>query len=292
MLTRVMEKAQGKVEARNFEIRKNLLKFDDIMNEQRKAVYSQRLEIMESADVRAKINDMLEEQVDDLVSAYIPHNSYPEQWQSDTLQHEVFRIFGSQIPIQDWAKEEGVADQEIFERTLGILEKQLKERDAKFGEDQMKTMEKRMMLYTLDEVWKEHLHFLDNLRHGINLRAYAQKDPLNEYKQEAFTAFQSMVKFLNEKYLDRLFHVQIHTDENVEQIIAEKLQQKNVHETNVDPAIKGSRVIQYPKATLRTNVKPEDRDPADPSSWGKVGRNDVCPCGSGKKYKQCHGAVV
>ncbi len=297
MLTRVMEKAQAKVEARNFDIRKNLLKFDDVMNEQRKAIYAQRMEIMKAEDVRIKINEMLEQQVDDLVSLYIPHNSYPEQWQSETLEHEVFRIFGVHIPINDWAKEEGVADQEIFERTLTLLDAEHKRRDESFGSQQMKLMEKRILLYTLDEVWKEHLHFLDNLRHGINLRAYAQKDPLNEYKKEAFDAFGSMVKFLNEKYLDRLFHIQIHVDEDVDKILALR-QQKNIHETNVDPAVGGSG-MQFnpglrkdPKVTIRTHIKAEDRNPMDPSTWGKVGRNDACPCNSGKKFKQCHGAVV
>ena len=293
LLTRVMEKAQAKVEARNFEIRKNLLKFDDVMSEQRKAIYNQRIEILKSTDVRAKINDMLEEQVDDLVSLYIPANSYPEQWQSETLEHEVFRIFGFHIPIFEWAKEEGVADQEIFERTLEIIEKHLKERDAQFGEEQMKFMEKRMLLFTLDEVWKEHLHFLDSLRNGINLRAYAQKDPLNEYKQESFAAFQTMLKILNEKYLNRLLTVQLHRDENIEQILAEKQRQKHMHETHQDPALNLSAPKRPdPKVTIRTNVKPEERNPTDPSTWGKVGRNDNCPCNSGKKYKQCHGAIV
>jgi preprotein translocase subunit SecA len=297
MLTRVMEKAQAKVEARNFEIRRNLLKFDDVMNEQRKAVYSQRLEIMKSENVREKLNEMLDEQVDDLVSAYIPVNSYPEQWQSETLQHEVQRIFGITIPIKDWAEEEGVADAEIFSRITKLLEDELKARDAKFGEANIMQMEKRMLLFTLDEVWKDHLHFLDNLRHGINLRAYAQKDPLNEYKQECFSAFNEMLKILNEKYLSRLFTVQIHENENVEEEILGLLKNRRMHETNQDPALVGIKsqlnpALQgAPKVTIRTHVKPADRIPTDPSTWGKVSRNEACPCGSGKKYKSCHGAV-
>ncbi len=296
MLTRVMEKAQARVEARNFDIRKNLLKFDDVMNEQRKAIYSQRLEIMHSDDVREKINLMLEEQVDDLVSLYIPANSYSDAWQAETLKHEITRIFNINIPIEEWANEEGVADQEIFERTLNMLDKVLQDRDVKFGDDKMKYMEKRMMLFTLDEVWKEHLHFLDNLRHGINLRAYAQKDPLNEYKQEAFSAFQSMIKILNEKYLSRLFYVQVHENEDFEGALEKNQQTKHMHETHQDPALKDVRQQQAaarrdPQVTIRTNVKPEERNPTDQSTWGKVGRNDPCPCGSGKKFKQCHGAV-
>ncbi len=297
MLTRVMEKAQGKVEGRNFEIRKNLLKFDDVMNEQRKAIYGQRLEIMKAEDVRAKFTEMLESQVDDFVTAYIPANSYSEQWQSETLEHEVMRVFGVHVPVSEWAKEEGVADQEIFERILEILETEHKKRDEQFGEKQMKLIEKRMMLFTLDEIWKEHLHFLDSLRHGINLRAYAQKDPLNEYKQEAFAAFTSMLKILNEKYLDRLFHVQIHMGDDAEKLMAMR-QQQRMHETTQDPATMGSAMHHNPamggapRVTIRTHVKAEDRNPADPSSWGKVGRNDICPCGSEKKYKQCHGAIA
>ena len=295
LLTRVMEKAQAKVEARNFDIRKNLLKFDDVMNEQRKAIYAQRMEIMKSEDVRAKINQMMEQQVDDLVTAYIPQNSYPEQWQSETLEHEVFRIFGIHIPINQWAKEEGVADQEIFEHTLELLEAEHSRRDTSFGSEQMKLMEKRVLLFTLDEVWKEHLHFLDNLRHGINLRAYAQKDPLNEYKKEAFDAFASMIKILNEKYLDRLFHIQIHTGEDESKKLLELRQQRS-HETNVDPAVGNMQLNpglrKDPKVTIRTNIDPKDRVATDPNTWGKIGRNDPCPCGSGKKYKQCHGAIA
>lgn len=290
-----MEKAQAKVEARNFDIRKNLLKFDDVMNEQRKAIYAQRMEIMKSEDVRAKINQMMEQQVDDLVTAYIPQNSYPEQWQSETLEHEVFRIFGIHIPINQWAKEEGVADQEIFEHTLELLEAEHSRRDTSFGSEQMKLMEKRVLLFTLDEVWKEHLHFLDNLRHGINLRAYAQKDPLNEYKKEAFDAFASMIKILNEKYLDRLFHIQIHTGEDESKKLLELRQQRS-HETNVDPAVGNMQLNpglrKDPKVTIRTNIDPKDRVATDPNTWGKIGRNDPCPCGSGKKYKQCHGAIA
>jgi len=301
MLTRVMEKAQAKVEARNFDIRKNLLKFDDVMSEQRKAVYAQRLEIMKSDDVRARLTQMLEEQVDDLVTAYIPQNSYPDQWQAETLKHEVNRIFNVNIPIEQWAKEEGVADQELFERIVEILEKTLAERNKNIDESKLRQVERHMLLFTLDEIWKEHLHFLDSLRHGINLRAYAQKDPLNEYKQEAFEAFQSMVKILNEKFLSRQFHVQIHEDENVDELLERNQPNKNSFESNIDPALAGSPTQMspvmnagggMPKVTIRALVDPSERNPLDPTTWGKVGRNDVCPCGSGKKYKQCHGTLL
>ncbi|HCR85258.1 MAG TPA: preprotein translocase subunit SecA [Alphaproteobacteria bacterium] len=294
MITRIMEKAQGKVEARNFDIRKNLLKFDDVMNDQRKIIYRERINIMNAADVRDKIEQYLDEQIDELVSAYIPENSYVESWQTKTLANEVYRIFGLQLNIEDWAKEDGITDNEIYDKILEAAKAVLSKRDEAYNKEQMTGLEKRILLFTLDEVWKDHLHFLDQLRTGINLRAYAQKDPLNEYKSEAFGAFKDMLVLLTEKYLTRIFHIHITQDEDMIEIMSEKMmeRQKQTFEGNFDPAAGfNPGAEKQPQVTIRTNIDPKDRDPRNPATWGKIARNEACPCGSGKKYKQCHGKI-
>ncbi len=300
MINRMMEKAQAKIEGRNYEIRKTLLKFDDVMNDQRKVIYGQRINLMEAADVRDRISEMLDEVVDNLVSAYIPANSYQEKWEVETLENEIFRIFGEHIDIKSFIKSDGVADEEIFEKIANDLDAKLKKRDKDFGAEPMKSLEKRILLFTLDEVWKDHLHFLDQLRQGINLRAYGQKDPLNEYKKEAFQAFQSMLTELSERYLFRLFRVNIQTDDDMEGFLDEQQKSQKTREGNIDPSQSrnGSNVntlnpgARPAKVTIRTNVNPSERDPANPDTWGKVSRNEACPCGSGKKFKQCHGKLV
>lgn len=298
MINRMMEKAQAKVEGRNYEIRKTLLRFDDVMNDQRKVIYDQRKEIMQAEDVREKLAEMLDEVTDRMVSQYIPENSYQEKWESETLENEVFRVFGEHLPVQEWSKEEGVAEEEIFERIANNLDEKLKDRDKKYGVEAMQSLEKRIFLFTLDEVWKDHLHFLDQLRQGINLRAYGQKDPLNEYKKEAFAAFQAMLAELSEKFLSRLFRINIQTEDEMEAFFDEQNKSQKTNESNFDPATAGVQAgntmnpgARPAQVTIRTHVDPEDRDPNDPSTWGKIGRNEPCPCGSGKKFKQCHGKI-
>lgn len=294
MITRVMEKAQGKVEARNFDIRKNLLKFDDVMNDQRKIVYKERRNIMSADNVREKLSEMLDQQVDSLVSAYVPKQSYKDKWSLDSLENEVNRIFGLEIDIEKFAETEGVADDEIFDKIYDEAENFLKERDDKFGAEHIKDIEKRIMLFTLDEVWKDHLHLLDQLRTGIGLRAYGQKDPLNEYKSEAFSEFQNMLAVLTEKFLTRLFHIHITDEEEMLESLRSQMQekQKQISETNFDPNSGiNPGAEKKPQVTIRNLVDPNERDPKDPTTWGKVSRNELCPCGSGKKYKHCHGKV-
>jgi preprotein translocase subunit SecA len=291
LITRMMEKSQTKVEQRNYEIRKNLLKFDDVMNDQRKIIYARRKEIMNAAQVVENVKTYIEDAVDALISTHIPEKAYIEQWDIEGLEKEIFRVFGIHLPVQDWAKEEGIADQEIFDRVLENLDKFIEGRDAEFGAQNLRDLEKRLLLFTLDEVWKEHLLFLDHLRQGINLRAYGQKDPLNEYKKEAFAAFQEMLVKLRDEFLSRLFHVQIHNGENIEKNLPKS--QRKVVESRQDPADLANPygTDKEPKTTIRSHVNPEQRDPANPATWGKVGRNDACPCGSTKKYKQCHGKL-
>jgi preprotein translocase subunit SecA len=299
LITRLMEKSQMRVEQRNYEIRKNLLRFDDVMNEQRKVIYAQRKTIMQAQEVREKLMEYLEEEVDIQLSSAMPANSYPEQWDLDSLQLGILRVFNLNLPIKDWAAEEGIADDEMFNRIMEKVEGVVASRDEQFGAA-VKDLEKRLLLFTLDEVWKEHLLFLDHLRQGINLRAYAQKDPLNEYKKEAFEEFQTMLEVLREKFLTRLFHTNIHADEDFGEIMQKRAAAQKTIETRNDPnfnpaeaAFVGETVDLNSalNVVVRSQVKPSDRVASDPSTWGKVGRNEACPCGSGKKFKSCHGAV-
>ncbi|MSP80471.1 MAG: preprotein translocase subunit SecA, partial [Rhodospirillales bacterium] len=198
-VNKALEKAQQKVEARNFEIRKNLLRFDDVMNDQRKVVYEQRRELMSVDDVSEDLRDMRRQVVDDMVERFIPEGAYPEQWETSALHEEALRVFGLDLPIADWAKEEGIADAEIRERIAAAADRRMAEKVANFGPELIRSVEKSLLLQVLDQVWKEHLLTLDHLRQGIGLRAYGQRDPLNEYKTEAFSLFEKMLDRLRER---------------------------------------------------------------------------------------------
>ena len=186
-VNKALEKAQQKVEARNFEIRKNLLKFDDVMNDQRKVVYEQRKELMHAEDVAQTVSDMRHHVIDELVRRHVPENAYAEQWNMPGLHAEVLRIFNLDLPLAEWAAEEGIADEEIRSGLRDIADRKMAEKAANYGTDVMRMVEKSLLLQILDQLWKEHLLSLDHLRQGIGLRAYGQRDPLNEYKREAFT---------------------------------------------------------------------------------------------------------
>jgi preprotein translocase subunit SecA len=305
-LNRAIEKAQQKVEARNYDIRKNLLKFDDVMNDQRKVIYDQRIEIMESENVADIVEDMREEANEDIVNRHMPEKSYAEQWDIDGLQKDIFRIWGVHVPIDEWVKEEGVANEEVLERLRELSKTIMLDKEQEFGAELMRVAEKRLLLQTLDELWKDHLLSLDHLRQGISLRAYGQRDPLNEYKQEAFNMFEWMLGHLREVVTSRLSRIRLRV-EAIEAMAAEP--QQEMHESRLDPALASALPGALPGATpaneraplpegmqprtvRHSNVAAADRDPNDPTSWGKVGRNEECPCGSGKKFKHCHGAMV
>ncbi|MEQ8587255.1 MAG: preprotein translocase subunit SecA [Thalassobaculaceae bacterium] len=308
-INKALEKAQQKVEARNFEIRKQLLKFDDVMNDQRKVVYEQRREIMRLPDVHDMVTDMRQEVIEDLVARSIPDGTYVEQWDLDGLHAEVMRLLGLDLPIQEWGREEGIAEREILERVRDASNRRMAEKTVNFGRDLMRMAEKQLLLQLLDQQWKDHLLSLDHLRQGINLRAYAQKDPLNEYKREAFSLFEAMLADLREQVTSVLSHLEIRTQspEEIEARMAAERMAHEMHETRADPAL-ASDVIgtveddqemrgtgtDGPAAPIRTATvrsAPVALDPNDPSTWGKVQRNAPCPCGSGKKYKHCHGAL-
>ncbi|NVJ93322.1 MAG: SEC-C domain-containing protein, partial [Methylocystaceae bacterium] len=291
-INKALEKAQQKVEARNFDMRKQLLKFDDVMNDQRKVIFEQRREMMSTEDVSELIKDMRAEVVEDIVDKCIPEKAYAEQWDTDGLHEEVTRVFNMDLPIKEWAKEEGVADAEIRERLLDETDRKMAAKVANYGEDIWRSVEKSVLLQLLDTIWKEHLLALDHLRQGIGLRAYAQRDPLNEYKREAFNLFEEMLSILRDRVVTLLAHVELQVG-NAEQELEAFNQHDNqpmtaTHET-ASALASDQNSNEYGSATVRTNKPADHIDPNDPSTWGKVSRNEACPCGSGKKFKHCHG---
>lgn len=293
-VNKALEKAQQKVEARNFEIRKNLLKFDDVMNDQRKVIYEQRKGLMSTDDVSEEVTHMRHDIIDGIVTRCIPPKAYAEQWKVDLLHEEILRITGLDLPVQEWAKEEGIADEEIRERLLDAANRKMAEKAANYGPDVMRSVEKSLLLQLLDQLWKEHLLTLDHLRQGIGLRAYAQRDPLNEYKREAFNLFEEMLDSLRERVTQVLSHVELQMSDADEQLFQQK--QQEMIETRTDPAFASGeghvgREDPLPQLPATGRRVAEDRDPNDPSTWGRVSRNADCPCGSGNKYKRCHGKV-
>ena len=277
-INKALEKAQQKVEARNFDIRKQLLKYDDVMNDQRKVIYEQRREIMKAEDVNATVTDMRHEVIESLVNKTIPAGTYHEQWDLDTLAAEVAGTLNLDEDIKQWADEEGVADQEILERLLEASNRRLAEKAANYGSELFRMAEKSILLQVIDQQWKEHLLALDHLRQGINLRAYAQRDPLNEYKREAFNLFDEMLESVRHTITGALSNLEIQLDNE------EMSNQQNPAED-----YQAREVSKGPKRL--SNTASQGIDPDDPSTWGKVPRNAPCPCGSGRKYKHCHGKL-
>ena len=288
-MNKAIERAQTKVEKRNYEIRKTLLKFDDVMNDQRKVIYEQRIELMEATDVHETIEDMRRDVNMQLVNLHIPPQSYAEQWDAPALYHEMIRIYGLELPVVEWAAEEGIADGEILERINQATDALFAERAANFPPELFAMAEKRVLLETLDQLWKDHLLSLDHLRQGINLRAYAQRDPLNEYKQEAFSLFEHMLNHLREVVVTRMARLQIRME--LTDDIMRMSAPKNMQESRVDPALEPTPATGPKVVPITPRVKPDQRVATDPSSWGPVGRNEPGPCGSGKKFKHCHGAI-
>lgn len=293
MISRSLEKAQQKVEAHNYEIRKNLLKFDDVMNDQRKIVYEQRNEIISSEDVSAFVSSMGNHLCSNIVQKYITPNSLREDWQIEELSAEIHRKLALEFSIEELSAIEG-AEEEISSILCDKVKALYENKISDYGQDLMKSASKYLLLTTLDQVWKEHLHNLDYLRQGISLRAYGQKDPLNEYKREAFGLFEGMLDYLRELFIQRICYLHIDTEHVNRQamILANKELQK-MQTSRTDPAFEkynSGSSIDTKVQPFKSYVEPKDRDPNDPQTWGKISRNDLCPCGSGKKYKHCHGA--
>ena len=292
-VNKALEKAQQKVEERNFEIRKNLLKFDDVMNDQRKVIYEQRKELMAAEDVSEDVADMRHQVIDDMVALTMPEKAYAEQWAMDTLHEEILRVFGLDLPVQKWAKEEGIADAEIRDRLVHAVDGQIAAKAANAGPEIFRSVEKAVLLQLLDQLWKDHLLTLDHLRHGIGLRAYGQRDPLNEYKQEAFALFEEMLVGLRERTTMMLAHVELSMDFSEEEYLAARAgDEGEAHHDS--PEYMGGEDEQAEGSATMTVVNRQaapEVDPNDPATWGKVPRNAPCPCGSGNKFKHCHGKV-
>src|SRR6478752_2545737 len=291
-INKALEKAQQKVEARNFDIRKNLLKFDNVMNDQRKVIFDQRVEWMRDEAVNEIVADMRHAAIDDLVSKHVPENAYPEQWDTAGLKEELDRILELDLPVDEWAKEEGIADEELLSRLDRHADEHMASKAAQWGADVMRYVEKSILLQTLDHLWREHLVVLEHLRQVIGLRGYGQRDPLNEYKAEAFNLFEAMSTNLREAVTSQLMRVEVRTAPPPEEPAS--LPYMEAHK--IDPS-SGEDELALARAGAETlarhgitaSAAAPERNPNDPSSWGKVGRNEACPCGSGKKYKHCHG---
>ncbi len=303
-INKALEKAQSKVEARNFDIRKNLLKFDDVMNDQRKVIFEQRIELMRDETVAETVRDMRHECLEAIVAEHIPEKVYAEQWDVDGLAAEVKAVLNLDLPIADWAAEEGIAETEIRERIAEAADAMMAKKTARFSADLMRRVEKQMVLQTLDHLWREHLAQLDALRSVIGFRGYAQRDPLNEYKTESFELFQAMLTSLRRAVTGQLAHVELVEPEPLPGGLPEGAQAHHLDPlTGEDevamaaqaggrPAGPGAaRPAALAAATGGGGLALAERDPDNPASWGKVGRNEPCPCGSGRKYKHCHGKL-
>lgn len=281
-----LERAQAKVEGRNFDMRKNVLKFDDVMNDQRKVIFNQRREIMAAEDLSEIVDDMRHEVIDDLLDVHMPPKTYADQWDVEGLQQQVREMLGIDAPVAEWAAEEGVDDEQIRERLVEASDKLMAEKAEAFGPENMRNIEKQVLLQTIDKKWREHLLTLEHLRSVVGFRGYAQRDPLNEYKNESFQLFETMLDSLREEVTQQLSRVRPMTEEEQQQMLMEMAARQAAMQQAAaqgDAARTASEPAEAPVAGFV-----ED----DPSTWGNPSRNDKCPCGSGKKFKHCHGKLA
>jgi preprotein translocase subunit SecA len=292
MITRSLEKAQQKVEAHNFEIRKNLLRFDDVMNRQRGIIYQRRNYIIGSEDLDEILNDAIEAVVTHIVNSFIPAKTFREDWDIEALCKESLHLLGIRLDPELIINEE-VTEKEITEKLYSLAKDSYRNKCKDYGEDLMQRALKYVMITVLDQTWKDHLYNLDHLRQGISLRAYGQKDPLSEYKREAFALFEKMLYLIQSNLVQNIFNLHIDSsDLNTESLSLEKKKAQTLRTGREDPAFTkynaGLALDAFPKS-IKNYVAPQQRITSDPNSWGKVSRNEICPCGSGKKYKHCHG---
>ena len=269
-----LERAQAKVEGRNFDIRKQLLKFDDVMNDQRKVIFGQRREIMEADDLAEITQDMRHQVIDDLVTQFMPPKSYADQWDTEGLQAAVSENLGLDAPVSKWAAEEGVDDDTIREKLEDLGDEFMAKKAVDFGPENMRLIEKQVLLETIDGKWREHLLTLEHLRSVVGFRSYAQRDPLNEYKSEAFQLFQSLLDGLRERVTQVLSHVRMRSAED--------------QKAMMDAMARQQAALQQ---QAQTTADSGGFDENDRTTWGNPGRNEICPCGSGKKFKHCHGKI-
>ena len=293
-INKALEKAQKKVEARNFDMRKNVLRYDDVMNDQRKEVYAQRKEFMLAADVAETVSEMRAEVIGALISRRIPERGFAEQWDTEGLAEDVRRILNLDLPIVDWGREEGIDERGLRERVERTADAAMAAKAANFGPELLRFIEKSLLLQVLDQVWKEHLLALDHLRQGIGLRAYGQRDPLNEYKREAFALFNAMLDDLKERVTSLLARVELAPDASALPAFPPP---PPMVESHPDPEAMGGATTGVAAAGLDVaEIAAPTRgvvvDPSDPTTWAATPRNAPCPCGSGKKFKHCHGRPV
>ena len=275
-----LEKAQGKVEARNFDMRKELLKYDNVMNDQRRVVFEQRLDIMRSDDLSDIIDDMRHQVIDDLIDLHMPAKSYAEQWEMEELGTQVREKLGIEIPAVAWGEEDGVDQDVVRERLVEASDALMAQKREMFGEDTLRNLEKQILIETIDRKWREHLLTLDHLRSAVRFRGYAQRDPLNEYKTEGFMLFEAMLNSLREDVTQYLARVRPMSEDEQKAMIQQiALQQQSAKVTQENDGVAPEPLV-------------EGFDETDPETWGNPGRNDPCPCGSGKKFKHCHGSLV
>ncbi|MBF9042404.1 preprotein translocase subunit SecA [Rhodobacterales bacterium HKCCE4037] len=282
-----LERAQAKVEGRNFDIRKQLLKFDDVMNDQRKVVFGQRRDIMGAEEIAEVAKDMRDQVIEDMVNAHMPPKTYSDQWDVDGLKEAARKVLGVDLPIETWATEDGVDQEVAMERLEKAADEYMASKAAQFGPEQMRNIEKQVLLQTIDQKWQEHLLTLEHLRSVVGFRGYAQRDPLNEYKTEAFQLFEGMLDGLRADVTEKLARIQPLTPEQQEALMAQLRQQQEAAQKQMAAATAGDAAPEAPSPDAADGFVEDD-----PSTWGNPGRNDLCPCGSGKKFKHCHGRLT
>lgn len=280
-INKALERAQKKVEARNFDMRKNVLKYDDVLNDQRKVIFEQRVEMMEAEDLSETITDMRHELIETIVRTHIPERAYAEQWDVEGLATAIVTHLNLDVPVADWAKEEGIAEDDIVERLKKIADDLIAEKTERFGPEIMAYIERSVLLQTIDNLWREHIVNLDHLRSVVGFRGYAQRDPLQEYKAEAFELFQALLANMREAVTAQMMRVEIVREATQEPTLPD-MQAHHLDATTGQDEF----------AATDAYVAPENRNPNDPTTWGRVSRNEACPCGSGKKYKHCHGVLT
>ena len=270
-----LERAQKKVESRNFEIRKTLLKFDNVMNDQRKVIFEQRLDLLQKSDVSETIHEMRHDLILDIIQENIPEKSFIDDWDIETIQKELKRIFNDSSPIEEWIKDPEI-DEEILEKKLNdFFDIKYEEKVENFGKEITPSLEKSILMQVIDQNWTDHLSQLEDLRQIVGIRGYGQRDPLNEYKSESFLLFETLLNKFREDTTRTLFHIKMVSQEAIKKL-----------EENSNESIDRN----HPKLKEKRINTEFDRN--DPKTWGKIGRNEKCPCGSGKKYKNCHGRLA
>ena len=279
-----LERAQAKVEGRNFDIRKQLLKFDDVMNEQRKVIFGQRREIMEAENLNEIVTDMREQVIDDLIDTYMPPKTYADQWDTQGFYAAVIEQLNVDVPIIAWCEEDGVDDEVIRERLMKATDELMSKKAEAFGEENMRNIEKQLLLQAIDTKWRDHLLTLEHLRSVVGFRSYAQRDPLNEYKNEAFQLFETMLDSLRQEVTQKLGQIQPMSEEQRREMMQEMAARQ--------AAMQAAATEAADEASEQAEAAVTGFDENDPATWGNPGRNDPCPCGSGKKFKHCHGQIT